>query len=140
MVADLSAFVAANPAVNPDPDDFEPDGTWYSLVARDGCLYTTEPNHQEVDRISPRTGRIKRIVDVSVAHNGATGGWIGPTALVSDHGDFVFGTSGHFPSFQAARVCGRCDSNGQYSTLASGLTTVLGLAYDHLADSLCSSP
>ena len=44
MVADLSAFVKANPVANPDPDDFEPDGTWYSMVAVQGDLYAVEPN------------------------------------------------------------------------------------------------
>src|SRR6267378_4565446 len=66
-VADLSAFQAANPAANPGPsvDDREPDGTWYGMVAVRGDLYATEPNHQEIDRISPTTGKINRVVDVS---------------------------------------------------------------------------
>jgi hypothetical protein len=130
VVADLSAFVAANPTAHEDPDDFEPDGTWYSLVARDGYLYTTEPNHQEVDRVSPRTGRIKRLVDISVAHNGATGGWIGPTALVSDRDGFVFGTLGPFPVVPGSESIFDLDLNGRYRTLTSGLSTVLGLASD----------
>ncbi|HTT69039.1 MAG TPA: ScyD/ScyE family protein [Gemmatimonadales bacterium] len=130
IVADLSAFVAANPAANPDPDDFEPDGTWYGLVARDGYLYTTEPNHQEVDRVSPRTGRIKRLVDVSVAHNGATGGWIGPTALIADRDGFVFGTLGPFPVVPGSESIFDLDLNGRYRALASGFSTVLGLASD----------
>jgi hypothetical protein len=32
-VANLSAFLKANPVKNPNPADFEPDGTWYSMVA-----------------------------------------------------------------------------------------------------------
>jgi len=35
QVADLSAFQKAHPVANPEPDDFEPDGTWYSMVGRD---------------------------------------------------------------------------------------------------------
>ena len=31
MIADLSAFQAANPVAQPDDEDFEPDGTWYSM-------------------------------------------------------------------------------------------------------------
>ena len=27
---------------NPDPADFEPDGTWYSMVAAHGELYAVE--------------------------------------------------------------------------------------------------
>jgi len=33
LIADLSAFEAANPVANPDEEDFEPDGTWYSLIS-----------------------------------------------------------------------------------------------------------
>src|SRR5690349_11268681 len=33
MIADLSAFQKAHPVRNPEPDDFEPDGTWYSMIA-----------------------------------------------------------------------------------------------------------
>ncbi len=130
IVADLSAYVAANPTASEDPDDFEPDGTWYGLAARDGYLYTTEPNHQEVDRISPRTGRIKRVVDVSVAHPGATGGWIGPTALISDRDGLVFGTLGPFPVVPGSESIFDLDLNGRYRPLASGFSTVLGLASD----------
>ena len=130
IMADLSAFIAANLTAHPDPDDFEPDGTWYSLVARDGLLYTTEPNHQEVDRVSPWSGRIKRIVDVSAAHNGATGGWIGPTALVSDRDGLVFGTLGPFPVVPGSESIFDLDLNGRYRPLASGFSTVLGLASD----------
>jgi len=73
-VADLSAFIKANPVIYPDADDFEPDGTWYSMVATRDALYATEPNHQEIDRITPggdierssaRNARIARVVDLS---------------------------------------------------------------------------
>ena len=130
MVADLSAFVAANPAKNPDPDDFEPDGTWYSMVALDGRLYATEPNHQEVDRINPWNGKVERIVDVSVLHDGSTGGWIGPTAMVLGHHDLVFGTLMPFPIVPGSASVWSLQFNGTYGALASNFTTVLGLAYD----------
>jgi len=136
MVADLSAFVAANPAAHPDPDDFEPDGTWYSMVAKDGYLFATEPNHQEVDRISPRTGAVKRIVDVSVLHDGSTGGWIGPTALVEGHDGLIFGTLGPFPVTPGTESIYHLRLNGRYGALASGFSTVLGLAYDGHRDRL----
>lgn len=53
QIADLSAFQKAHPVANPNPDtnDFEPDGTWYSMVAVRGDLYAVEPNHGEVNRI-----------------------------------------------------------------------------------------
>jgi hypothetical protein len=130
MVANLSAFVAANPVKNPDPGDFEPDGTWYSMVSRNGQLYVTEPNHQEVDRVSPWSGRITRIVDISVAHDASMEGWIGPTALVQGPGGLVFGTLGTFPVTPGTQSIFDLHLNGKYRTLASGFTAVLGLAYD----------
>ena len=33
-VANLSAFQQSHPVAQPEPDDFEPDGTWSSLLAR----------------------------------------------------------------------------------------------------------
>ncbi len=57
LVANLSRFQKNHPVANPEPDDFEPDGTWYSMVAVGGNLYAVEPNHGELDKITPR-GRI----------------------------------------------------------------------------------
>src|ERR1700682_1142951 len=67
LIANLSAFLMAFPVAHPDPDDFEPDGTWYSLIAVRGDgnhvdLYAVEPNHGELDRITP-DGQISRVID-----------------------------------------------------------------------------
>jgi hypothetical protein len=61
MIADLSAYQKAHPVVNPDLADFEPDGTWYSMVDVRGQLIAAEPNHQEIDSINPSTGEIRRL-------------------------------------------------------------------------------
>src|SRR5438874_7604970 len=45
LIANLSAFVMAFPVAHPEPDDFEPDGTWYSMITVGGNLYAIEPNH-----------------------------------------------------------------------------------------------
>jgi hypothetical protein len=37
---------------NPEPDDFEPDGTWYGMVAAGHVLYAVEPNRGELDAIT----------------------------------------------------------------------------------------
>ncbi|HXI90930.1 MAG TPA: ScyD/ScyE family protein, partial [Blastocatellia bacterium] len=79
LIANLSEFQMANPVQNPEPDDFEPDGTWYSMVAVRGNLYAVEPNHGELDKITP-LGQISRVVDIS-----ASQGHIVPTA-VAYHG------------------------------------------------------
>ena len=125
QVADLSAFQKANPVAKPEPDDFEPDGTWYSMVAVNGDLYAVEPNHGEVDRISPETGAISRVVDVS-----ASQGHIVPTAIAY-HGNFVFGNLGTFPITPGNESIFKLMPDGKIEVLASGFTTVLGLAYDH---------
>jgi len=56
----------AHPVANPEPDDFEPDGTWYSMIAVRGNLYAVEPNHGEIDRITPE-GEISRVIDISAS-------------------------------------------------------------------------
>ena len=101
LIANLSAFGMAFPVAHPEPDDFEPDGTWYSMiVARDGnrrYFYAVEPNHQEIDRISPTTGEISRVVDISASFPppaGTNRNWVGPTSIALRDGDnFFFGTS-----------------------------------------------
>jgi hypothetical protein len=37
-----------HPTANFEPDDFEPDGTWYSMIAAKGGFYAVEPNHGEL--------------------------------------------------------------------------------------------
>src|SRR5439155_486803 len=72
------------------PDDFEHDGTWYSMVAVRGKLYAVEPNHGELDVISP-SGEIRRVADIS-----ATQGHIVPTSIAY-HGNFFVGNLNTFP-------------------------------------------
>ncbi|PYI92309.1 MAG: ScyD/ScyE family protein [Verrucomicrobia bacterium] len=132
QIADLSAFLAANPVQNPDPDDFEPDGTWYSMIEVRGDLYAVEPNHQEIDRISPTTGEVSRVVDVSASYPPPTNknrAWVGPTALAY-HGNFFFGNLGPFPIEPGTQQVRKLTPSGQFKTWATGLTTVLGLAFD----------
>ena len=71
QVADLSAFLVAHPASNPDFADFEPDGTWYSVVSADGVLYAVEPNRQEIDTVTP-DGHVSRLIDMSRTFLGTT--------------------------------------------------------------------
>src|SRR5437762_7728486 len=66
IIANLSAFQTAFPVRNPEPDDFEPDGTWYSMIAVGGDLYAVEPNHGELDKIKT-SGQISRVVDISAS-------------------------------------------------------------------------
>jgi hypothetical protein len=123
-VANLSAFQKANPVANPEPDDFEPDGTWYSMVEVRGALYAVEPNHGELDKITI-DGHISRIADIS-----ATQGHIVPTA-VAYHGNFYVGNLHTFPIQQGSSKVLKITPSGQVTAVATGFTTVLGLAFDH---------
>ena len=123
QVADLSRFQKSHPVAHPEPADFEPDGTWYSMVAVRDDLYAVEPNHGEIDRINPSTGAISRLIDVS-----ASQGHIVPTALAYK-GNFFFGNLGTFPVTPGSESLVKVTPSGQIKTWATGLTTVLGLAF-----------
>jgi len=123
LIADLSAFQQANPVQNPEPDDFEPDGTWYSMVAVRGALYAVEPNHGELDKITP-DGQVSRIVDIS-----ASQGHIVPTS-VAYHGNFYVGNLNIFPIEEGSAKIYKITPSGRIKIVAEGLTTVLGVAFD----------
>jgi hypothetical protein len=123
LVADLSAFQKAHPVANPEPDDFEPDGTWYSMVAVRGKLYAVEPNHGELDEITQH-GKITRIADIS-----ATQGHIVPTS-VAYHGNFYVGNLNTFPIQDGSSKILKITPSGHVKTVATGFTTVLGVTFD----------
>ncbi len=124
LIADLSAFQKSHPVQNPEPDDFEPDGTWYGMVAVDGVFYAVEPNHGELDRITPE-GRIQRIADIS-----ASQGHVVPTAIAYHDGSFYVGNLNPFPIVEGSSKIYRISPSGQVKIVARGLTTVLGVAFD----------
>jgi hypothetical protein len=128
LVADLSHFIQTHPVKHPDADDFEPDGTWYSMVAVHGTLYATEPNHQEVDRITP-SGQISRVIDLSTLFVPPPN-WQGPTSITFHHGTFYFGTLGTFPVRPGAQNIYQLTPDGFIKVAATDLTTVLGVAFD----------
>lgn len=109
MIADLSAFLKTHPIAHPEADDFEPDGTWYCMVPVRGDLYVTEPNHQEIDRVTT-DGQVSRVADLSLMFL-PDEGWQGPTSLAYD-GNFYFGTLGKFPT--------RLGTEGVYKMNPSG--------------------
>jgi hypothetical protein len=127
MIADLSAFQKTHPVANPNPGDFEPDGTWYSMVAVRGELYAVEPNHGELDAIS-LDGTIRRIADIS-----ATQGHIVPTS-VAYHGNFYVGNLNRFPIEEGSSRILKITPSGQVKTVLTGVTTVLGVAFDRQAN------
>jgi hypothetical protein len=127
QVADLSSFLMTHPVAHPNPEDFEPDGTWYSMVATGGHLYVVEPNHGEIDVVTPRTGAMHRLVDVS-----ASQGHIVPTGLVRQDGGFLLGNLGQFvPNSPVPVGVWRVTNGGSISLVADGLTAVTGVAAHH---------
>jgi hypothetical protein len=130
-VANISNFLMNNPVVSPDPADFEPDGTPYSMVNVDGQLYITQPNQQEIDKISPGTGTIQRFIDISKTYPGPTN-WIGPTSMVYHNGNFYFGTLTPFPFVQGAANVYKLTPDGKLSVFATGFTAILGITFDEV--------
>jgi hypothetical protein len=150
LIANLSAFQAANPVANADDADFEPDGTWFSMTSFGGALYPMDSNHGELDRVST-SGQISRVIDISAAV-----GHVVPTAITwTGHGHgkgrgHAHGTGwahhGHrgHPTFYIGSlgVFGPADGTVPNESVwkltghtlrlhASGLEQVLGLAFLH---------
>ena len=127
MIADLSAYLQTHPVAHPtDPitGDFEPDGTWYGMIAVRGDLYAIEPNHGEMDKITTN-GKITRVIDVS-----ASQGHVVPT-VVADHGVFYVSNLGQFdPDQLNTQSVFHITPSGQLKVVATGFSKVLGLAFD----------
>jgi hypothetical protein len=123
-VANLSTFQKSHPVANPQPDDFEPDGTWYSMIVVNGVFYAIEPNHGELDAIST-SGRVSRVVDISSIQ-----GHVVPTALAFDGHDFFVGNLDTFPIKDGSAKIMRITPGGQLTTVYINLSDILGLAFD----------
>jgi hypothetical protein len=124
MVADLSVFQKSHPVANPEPDDFEPDGLWYSMVAVNGSFFAIEPNHGELDSIG-RNGQIHRITDISQIQ-----GHIVPTALAFDGHNFLIGNLDTFPIKDGSSKIMQITPGGALTTVYIGFSDILGLAID----------
>ena len=125
LIANLSAFQQANPVKNPNPGDFEPDGTWWSMVAVHDDLYAVEPNHGELDKITIH-GKISRVLDIS-----ASQGHVVPTAIVHRGNNFYVSNLGTFdPDQLNTQSIFEISPSGHLRVLATGLSKVLGLAFD----------
>jgi hypothetical protein len=138
MIADLSAWLQAHPVQNPEPDDFEPDGTPYSMLAVRGDMYVVEPNHGDLIKVTT-AGVISRVVDIS-----ASQGHIVPTALAY-HGNFFLGNLHPYPIVDGSSKILKITPSGELKDWATGLTTVLGLVFDqrdrmYVLENTVSSP
>ena len=124
VVTDLGAFQKANPVAHPEAEDFEPEGTWYSLIAVQGDLYAVEPNHGELDKITTQ-GQVSRVIDIS-----ATQGHIVPTAVAYNNGNFYVGNLNTFPIVSGSSKIYEITPAGAIRAVVQGLTTVLGVTFD----------
>ena len=126
LLADLSAYRATTTVANPDPTDDEYDGTWYSMVEVDGELYTIEPNHGELIRVT-LNGQVTRVVDIS-----ASQGHIVPTAVAYRAGvdAFFVGNLGRLPAAPGSAKVLRIGRDGSVAEWAIGMMTIVGLVFD----------
>ena len=123
LVADLSDWSLNHPVAHPEEDDYEPDGTWYSMINVRGNLYAVEPNHGEMVKVTP-SGDISRVIDIS-----ATQGHIVPTAM-DFHGNFFIGNLFTFPIVEGSSNIYKVTPSGQIKIWQTGFTTILGVAID----------
>ena len=124
LIADLSAYQMAHPVAHPNPGDFEPDGTWYSMIEVGGDLFAVEPNHGELDKITT-AGVVTRVIDIS-----ASQGHIVPTAVTFHNGNFYVGNLNTFPIVQGSSKVFKITPSGVISVVGEGFTTIVGLAFD----------
>jgi hypothetical protein len=125
LIANLSAFQKANPVAHPDPADFTPDGTWYSMISIGRALYPMDSNHGELDRVTQH-GAISRVIDIS-----ASQGHIVPTALVHHRGATYIANLGLFDPSDGAgdEHVYRLTRHRTLKVHATGVEKVLGLAF-----------
>jgi hypothetical protein len=92
LIADIGAWLKTHPSKYESADDFEPDGTLYSMIAHDGKLLTVEPNHGQVISVTKDGDIIKQVIDIS-----ASEGHIVPTSIVARDETLFVGNLNLFP-------------------------------------------
>jgi hypothetical protein len=122
VVANLGAWQVSHPVTHP-PADFEPEGTWYSMVAVRNELYAVDPNHGELVKVTTG-GSISRVADFTINF-----GHVVPTSIAY-HGNFYIGNLNVFPIVDGSSNIYKVNPGGNIKVDVSGLTTVLGVAFD----------
>ena len=89
----------------------------------DDNLFALNPNTGDFVKITP-AGVITRVVDIS-----ASQGHIIPTALTFQNGNFYVGNLNTFPIVQGSSKLFRITPTGQLTSIGSGFTTILGVAF-----------
>ncbi|MBO9571266.1 MAG: ScyD/ScyE family protein [Chitinophagaceae bacterium] len=123
LIANLSEWQMSHPVAKPEEDDFEPDGTWYSMIDVGGKLYAVEPNHGEIVSVNHK-GEINRLIDIS-----ASQGHIVPTVITYYKGNFYVGNLDVFPITGNSKIY-KITPDGEISVVATGFSAILGIAFD----------
>lgn len=122
LLANLSTYQKTHPVAHPEEDDFEPDGSWYSMVGVRNDLYALEANHGELVK-ADLSGNVSRVIDIS-----ATQGHIVPTAL-DYRGNLFIGNLGTFPIMGNSKIM-KVTPDGTMEIRATGLSAILGIVQD----------
>jgi len=128
IVANLSRFFREHPVAHPNPEDFEPDGTPYSMRTFRGDLIVMEPNHGRLLRINLTRWtepRIEQLADLS-----APLGHIVPTAVANLDDRFFIGNLGLFPVVVGSSKLYQVTHNGFVIDYWGGFTTILDVQPD----------
>lgn len=124
-VADLSQFVMTHPVARPEPDDFEPDETFYSMIPVRDKLYVVGPNHGQVLEVT-LNGDVRQLIDIS-----ASQGHIVPTSITFQDGTFHVGNLNIFPIVPGSAQVLDISRKGEILNATPGFTTITGLRYHH---------
>jgi hypothetical protein len=125
QVADLSQFVMTHPVAHPEPDDFEPDETFYSMIPVRNKLYVVGPNHGQVLEVA-LNGDVGQLIDIS-----ASQGHIVPTAIVFHDRTFHVGNLNRFPIVPGSSQVLYISRSGEILNTTHGFTTITALRYHH---------
>ena len=123
VVADLSAWMRANPVAERPPADDDPDGeVWHMLPTAEGsAFWIIESNQGQLLQITP-DGEITRVADLSALHPVPTG-----LAPAPDGGVYV-GNLTPFPFLDDAAKVIHVAPDGTVTDQWTGLTAVVALA------------
>jgi plastocyanin len=125
LIADLGAWLRANPVVAPPAEGFDPDGQWVAMAAApDGAsLVVVESNSEQVVRVG-LDGTIARMADLSAGDSAPS------SVAVAPDGATYVGNMSQPPYATGSASVIRIGSDGAAETIWSGLTLVSGIAID----------
>jgi hypothetical protein len=122
LVADLSAWVRANPVATPPPD-YDPDAAGFSLIAdaAAGSLWVVDPNSGQILNVT-LDGTVTRIANLSEGHPI-------PTGLGADpEGGVYVGYLTPIPYLDGAAKVVHIAADGAVTDVWTGLTAVTDVA------------